>query len=201
MLYLRETNETFSNVYEAKEAILRFSRGYSASKKARATLVFEGGEYILPYPLVFSAKETPELENIYISLVCESGKARFSSLQALDTSKFKNCGDYYTYTFERDENGKFPLLRELYLSGKRLPICKSGFFTHAFAFNEENGRNCPENLEGIYVPEQAAALLSRGELGSAEITLYVEWEFFTLHIEGIDETRENSTKTAQGTCF
>ena len=188
MVYLSNTGESFSNVYDAKAAVLRFACAQDKKDHPKAELVFDEGEYTLASPLIFSAKEAPELENISLSLSCENGKASFTSQQMLTPDKFRKKGDHYIYQFEKAENGKFPALRDLYLHGKRLPICRSRFFTHAFTFSEESRRNNNENMEGIYIPEEAAALLEKGELGSAEITLYVEWEFFTLHVIGIDRT-------------
>ena len=190
MVHFRNTGEFFPDIHTAKAALLRFAAAQDKNEHPKAELVFDAGEYILSSPLVFSAKENPELKNIALSLSCENGKAAFTSQKAIEPEKFRKNGDYYIYQFEKDENGKFPALRDLYLNGKRLPICRSDFFTHAFTFSEENKRNNSENMEGIYIPEEAAVLLGQGVLGSAEITLYVEWEFFTLHITGIDNTRE-----------
>ena len=189
MIYFRNTGENFSDIHAAREAILRFARECSPQEHTETVLVFDEGEYTLSSPVIFSKEECPELENIAIKLACESGKAIFTSQKALDAEKFRKNGDYYTYQFEKDENGKYPSFRDIYLHGKRLPICKSVFFTHAFAFSDENRRNNAENFEGIYVPEEAAALLESSSLGSAEITMYVEWEFFTLHVIGVDKTR------------
>ncbi len=188
MFYLRNTGENFDDIYTARDAVLRFAKDCDPKKHAKTELVCDACEYTLTEPLVFSAKENPELENIALSLVCEKGNAAFTSQKALSAQNFRKSGDYY-YQFEKDENGKYPAFRDLYLNGKRLPICRSAVYTHAFAFSEENGRRSAENLSGIYVPEEAAALLAAGELGSAEITLYVEWEFYTLHIIGIDRAR------------
>ncbi|MBQ8862867.1 MAG: right-handed parallel beta-helix repeat-containing protein [Clostridia bacterium] len=189
MIYLRNTGESFSDIYIAREAVLNFARVCDPKEHMKTELVLDAGEYVLSSPLVFSKEENPELENISLSITCENGKATFTSQKALDGKRFIKNANYYTYQFEKDENGKFPALRDLYLHGERLPICRSAFFTHAFNFSEENKRNNSENLEGIYVPEEAAALLESGALGSAEITLYVEWDFFTLHVIGIDKTR------------
>ncbi len=189
MFYLRNTGESFSDIYEAREAVLRFARGCDPKEHTKAELVCDAGEYSLASPLVFSAKESPELANIAVSLVCEKGEATFTSQKALDVQKFRKNGDHYIYQFKKNEQGKYPSFRDLYLHGKRLPICRSKFFTHAFTFSEENNRKNAENLEGIYIPEEAAALLPANVQDSAEITFYVEWEFFTLHIIGIDKTR------------
>ena len=189
MFHLRNTGESFSDIYEAHEAVLHFARGCNPKEHTKTELVCDASEYTLAYPLVFSAKETPELANIALSLVCENGKATFTSQKTLDEENFRKIGDYYIYQFEKDENGEYPRLRDLYLNGKRLPVCRSEFFTHAFTFSEENKRNNSENLEGIYIPEDAAELLASAALGSAEITLYIEWEFFTLHVLGVDKTR------------
>lgn len=186
MIHLKQTGETFSDIYEAREAVLRLARGGEEKKRLKAELLLDSGEYVLSRPLVFSENEDAGLWRTAVSLSCENGRAVFTSKKVLSNADFEKTGDYYTYKFQRDEKGEYPRLRDLWADGKRVPICKSGMFTHAFTFLEDGRRDNRENLEGIFVPEEAAALLAGCEPCAAEITLYVEWEFFILHVLGVD---------------
>ena len=189
MIHLKQTGETFSDIYEAREAVLRLAREGEGKKRLRAELELDPGEYVLSRPLVFSQKEEDGLWRTSVSLSCENGRAVFTSKEVLEHSGFEKTGDYYTYRFARGENGEYPRLRDLYAGGARVPVCRSGTFTHSFAFCEDGGRDNRENLEGIFVPEEAAALIAGSEPCAAEITLYVEWEFFILHVIGADTSR------------
>ena len=188
MIYLKQTGETFSDIYEAREAVLRLARGGEEKKRLKAELLLDSGEYVLSRPLVFSEKEDAGLWRTAVSFSCENGRARFTSKRILDNADFEKTGEYYTYRFPRDEKGGYPRLRDLYADGARVPICRSSTFTHEFAFNEDCGRDNRENLEGIFIPEEAAELF-KGDFCFPEITFYVEWEFFILHTLGIDRTR------------
>lgn len=188
MIYFRQTGESFSDIYEAREAVLRFAREGEGKKRQRAELLLDAGEYVLTRPLVFSQKEEDGLWRTALSISCEQGRALFTSKKVLRAEDFEKSGKDYIYRFPRDASGAYPRLRDFYVDGRRVSICSTGEYTHAFAFSEENRRDNRENLEGIYVPEEAAAHLC-GELGSLEIIMHVEWEFFILHVLGVDRGR------------
>jgi hypothetical protein len=158
MIHLKQTGETFSDIYEAREAVLRLARGGEEKKRLKAELLLDSGEYVLSRPLVFSEKEDAGLWRTAVSFSCENGRALFTSKRILNNADFEKTGEYYTYRFPRDEKGEYPRLRDLYADGARVPICRSSTFTHEFAFNEDCGRDNRENLEGIFIPEEAAEL-------------------------------------------
>lgn len=189
MIYLKQTGEAFSDIYEAREAVLRLARGGEEKKRLKAELVLDSGQYVLSRPLVFSENECAGMWRTAVSLSCENGRAVFTSEKLLKKEDFEKTGEYYTYRFPRDEKGEYPRLRDLWECGKRVPMCKSGTFTHAFTFAEECGRDNRENLEGVFVPEEAGELIASCEPCGAEITLHVEWEFFILHVIGVDTAR------------
>lgn len=189
MIYFKQTGESFSDIYCAKDAVLRFARGLGERTRAKAELVLDAGVYTLEKPLVFSSNEEPALWHVLLSLVCEDGKATLTSQKSLNASDFRKTGDYYTYQFPKNKLGEYPRFRDFYVNGRRLPICRTESFIHNFDFSEDNERINSENLEGIYIPEEAAALIPDGAPMPMEITLYVEWEFFVLHAVGIDKTR------------
>ena len=189
MICFKQTGEQFSDVFAAREAVLSFARNVAEDKREKATLVFDGEEYVLTKPLVFDGNEEPALKRVLLSLICEEGAARFTSEQALDLRNFEKKDDVYIYRFERDENGNFPRFRDLYANGQRVPMCRSSKFIHAFPFERNKERLCEENLEGIFIPEEAACSLPDGDFGAMEFLIHIEWEFHILHALSVDQTR------------
>ena len=189
MIWFKQTGEYFSDIYAAREAVLSFAKNVVTEKREKAELIFDDGEYVLPKPLIFDAHTEPAFARISLSLSCEDGAASFTSAQPLSALNFQKEGDTYIYRFERDENGEFPRIRDLYVNGKRVPICRSGSFVHAFTFEPNKERLCEENLHGIYVPEEVLSCLPDGDFGSMELKLYIEWEFFVLHVISVDPSR------------
>ncbi len=189
MICFKQTGEQFSDVFAAREAVLSFAENVNAEKREKAELVFDGGEYVLTKPLVFDSDEEPALKRVLLSLACEEGTACFTSEQTLDLRDFEKKDDVYLYRFERDENGEFPRFRDFYADGRRVPMCRSAKFIHAFPFARNQERLCEANLEGIYIPEEALDCLPDGDFGSMEFLIYIEWEFFILHAVSVDKAR------------
>ena len=198
MIRFRQTGEIFSDIYAAREAVLSFAEKADSKKHEKAELIFDEDYYVLQKPLVFDAKATPALANIAISFACEDGEALFTSERALDRKKLKKNGNYYSYPFEADENGEFPRVGDFYVDGRSVSMCRSVSYTHVFTFEANKERLCEENLEGIYIPEDAAESLPAGDFGSLEMVIHMEWEFFVLHPVDVDRTRfkydENGNK-------
>ena len=189
MICFKQTGEKFSDIFEAREAVLSFAQNTHDEKRVKAELVFDDEEYVLPKPLIFDAHADPAFANISLSLMCEDGLASFTSEQVLNPSNFQKKENVYFYQFERDENGEFPRFRDFYVDGKRVPICRSSGFVHAFTFARNKERICDENLEGIYVPEEALSCLPDGDFGVMEFLIHMEWEFHLLHVLSVDKTR------------
>lgn len=181
MIYLKQTQERFEDIYSAREAVLRFAASCDPMKRTSAELVLDAGTYFLHTPLVFDKNVNPELTRIELTFSCNEGRALFTSAKKLSASDFTLENGVYVHRFPKGEDGKYPLFRDLYCGGKRAPMCTSDTFIHAFAFSEKNGRCDAENLRGFYVPEEAARLLWDGELCPMELVLYVEWEFYVMH--------------------
>ena len=198
MIKFKQTGEIFSDIYAAREAVLSFAAKADPKKHEKAELVFYEDDYVLQKPLVFDAKAEPALANIAISFVCEDGEALFTSERTLDKNQLKKNGSYYTYQFEADENGEFPRFGDFYVDGRRISVCRSSSYIHAFTFEANKERLCEENLEGIYIPEDAIESLSAVDFGALEMMIHMEWEFFILHPVALDQTRfkydENGNK-------
>ena len=189
MICFKQTGERFSDIFAAREAVLSFAKNAEPKKKERAELIFDSGEYVLSEPLIFDAKKEPALSNISLTLMCEDGKAGFTSEQVLNPLAFQKKENTYIYRFERDGNGEFPRFRDFYVNGRSVPICRSQSFIHAFPFEKGKERLCDENLEGIYIPEEAVLGLPEGDFGAMEFMIYIEWEFHVLHAVSVDKTR------------
>lgn len=196
MIRFIQTGETFSSVYDAREAVLHFAETATPENRKKAELLFDHGEYRLYEPLVFDAKKDPALRNIELSMFCVDGTAIFTSNRALPLSKIEKTGDLCTYRFSKNENGEYPYFfnlyekpRNMYEKEGRMPISISPCFTQAFGFSNENGRDNAENLEGIYVPEEMAKLIPEGDVGGLLLMIYVEWEFYYLHVLSIERER------------
>lgn len=188
MICFKQTREKFSDIFAAREAVLSFAKKTHEEKRVKAELVFDDEEYALPKPLIFDGNEEPALTNLALSLICENGTARFTSAQILDSEKFQKQGNFYVYQFEREENGEFPRFRDFYINEKRVPMCRSCGFVHAFTFARNKERICDENLEGIYVPEDALSCLPDVDFGVMELLIHMEWEFYVLHVLSVDKT-------------
>ncbi len=195
MIRLKETAESFSDIHEAKEAVIQYAKKATKENTLSATLLVDAKKYLLKKPLIFDTKENPALENIHLSILCENGGGIFTSAFPLSAQKIIKKENVYTYQFEPDLQGNFPLFHDLYEGENRLKLCTSSHFKHAFAFSNENQRNNEENLEGIYIPKEIADMLPDGDLSPMTITLYVEWEFFTLHILSVDRDHTKTDET------
>ena len=189
MICFRQTGEQFSDIYTARDAVLSYAKQVESGKREKVELILDADDYVLEKPLSFDAAQEPALKNIALSFACEDGVAQFSSRRILDTADFKKEGEYYTYQFERNENGEFPRFRDFYVDGRRAPMCRSASFIHAFAFAEGKDRLCEENLEGMYISEEALDALPDGDFGAMELMICVEWEFDVLHVEKPDMSR------------
>ena len=192
MIRLIETAEIFETIYEAREAVLRLAKKATKENKISATLLFDAKTYRLKKPLIFDISENPELENIRLSLICENGSAVFTSAFPISSEKIAKEEKYYTYQTEADSDGNYPRFNDLYEGDTRLKLCSSEHFTYAFPFSNENKRDNAENMEGIYIPKEIADRLPDGDLSPMTFTIYVEWEFYVLHVLSVDRTR---TKT------
>ncbi len=193
MIRLLETAEIFDNLYDAREAVLLYAKKATPENKLTATLLFDTKEhhYRLHKPLIFDATENPCLENIRLSILCEHSAATLTTNFPIPTSKIKKEDDVCTYHFPADSEGNYPRFSDLYegINSLRLKRATSAHFLHAFDLSNANGRDNAENSEGIYIPKEIADELPDGDLYPMTITLYVEWEFFILHVLSVDRSR------------
>lgn len=174
----------------AAETVRRLSAAADAKNRLYATLTAEAGSYSLSAPVAFDAEKTPGLAYTDLTLTAKDGRAAFTGCVPLDASRFEMCGDYYTVQLPADKEGNYPHFRDFYVDGKRLPICQSGVYRYPFTMEGEKARRGkdPRNHRGIYIPEEIATMLPEEDLYPMEITMWVEWEFFTVQVTGIDRS-------------
>ncbi|MBQ9747145.1 MAG: right-handed parallel beta-helix repeat-containing protein [Clostridia bacterium] len=189
MIRIRETNEAITDLRALRESILRFAESADEEGETPLTVVFDQGRYPMSEPLVLDANTHPALARIRLTMTCEDGVAAFDDLRPIHNELTDVHGSVRRYRLRKDKNGTPPELRELFADGVRVPLCRTPLYTHAFHLSEENRRINAENLEGIYIPKDLADTLPDGDLFPMEITLYMEWECFTLHALTVDRTR------------
>ena len=143
--------------------------------------------YTLEEPLVFSAKENPELKSVRLTLRNAPDMRPIVSSNVMITSAFDKVEgtDYYVAKLPKDENGNYPKFRDLYMNLDRMRLASSPDWRNPFPLTPAQ-RKGEEPLEGIYVPYEYAELLQKTGIAAAELKMYVQWEHTTLHIAGVD---------------
>lgn len=177
-----------SSLSAARDAVCRLAKSAEPNSRLAATLTLDEGVYPVTKPVSFNAAENEGLAYTEITLKSESGNAVISSNEVIPSEGFVKEGDAYVYRFEKDADGNYPVFRDFYVNGKRIPICRSEKFNHPFLLETENNRDTAANMAGIYIPEEVASRFGEGRLFPLELCLFVEWEFFVVRVEEIDFT-------------
>ena len=97
--------------------------------------------------------------------------------------------DYYMARI--DSGVKF---RDIYAGGRRIPLASSDYYIMKESFDNVHDLTDPVNKNGLYLSYDLVSGLESCAYPT-EYTVYVEWEFFRLHITGVDM---NDTKTVDG---
>lgn len=145
-------------------------------------------EYFLDEPFVLSAEQMSGLENVKLSLHSETG-ATFTDLVALDAGAFLPVPGqkYLCYRFAKGENGAYPLFREFYVDGKKIPMAGSEGYRNPFALGQRKNRPlAADDPMGLYVPLSLAEKLAQAPLSGTELHMYAEWEWYALRVKEID---------------
>ncbi|MCQ2385716.1 MAG: hypothetical protein MJ078_03465, partial [Clostridia bacterium] len=202
ILVQKKVHEKISvaSLTEAEDVILTAAECATAEKPVELTIELDHGTVKLDKPLVLSAKEHPGLANVSLTVKAKSGmRPVLTDMCRLDNRKFETvCGkEYVKYQFEADENGKYPLFRELFVDGKRITPARSGLFIHPFNIADKNNRRNPENMRGFYLPAEEVEMFRTYAPGRTMLNMYVEWEAYTVHLESVDfsDTKELNGKT------
>lgn len=169
-----------------REKLISLSEGLSEQTSVVAEL--DGGEYLLKRPFSLSSVENPSLSNLRLTLRAADNEAPvISSLAHIDGKDFKKVEGkpYYTYSFDKNETGEYPVFRDLYSGGKRLKFSASPIYKNPYALLKEE-RSGEKALEGIYAPYDMAKALLDGGVTNTELFMYIQWEYAVLRVTGVD---------------
>ena len=163
-----------------------------AEKRETVSLLFEKGRYSLAAPFRLSAKETPALSSLDITLSGEG--AEISSLVPIGEEPQKRK-EYFTYDFKK-EKGDFPVFREVFVDGVRLPMSVSPIWKNTDVLTEDE-RIGKAKREGFYAPIELAKKLLSAPLGTTELVVYILWIYTSFHVAAVDfdKTREVNGET------
>lgn len=178
-----------SDLAALEENIIRISGEYKPEERVELEVVFSGGEYAMTRPLTLDAEAHGELSRMSIAMRAVPGETPvIHSLSGIKSSEFKHfAGNVYKYCFAADEKGRYPVFRELYCDGVQLPIAKSESFIHPFGMPDRQNYENPENERFLYVREDVAKpLLDYGDISSAELTMFLEWEWCNAPVSSIN---------------
>lgn len=137
-----------------------------------------------------SASENPALKNLRLSFEAANNVgAKLDSLLPIPSGSFKRVegANYYVYQFPKNENGEYPVFRDLYVNGTRLKLAESPIYKNPFDLTPEHRRGEKE-LEGLYAPYDLAKSIKEHDETNAQIFMYVLHEYVALRIKEIDLT-------------
>ena len=176
----------FDDLASVQKALVSLSA--SQEERLAVTVTLDGGEYVLDKPFCLSAKECPSLLNLQITFASRKGeRAVIHSLRHIEGKRFKKAAGaaYYTYQLSKDENGQFPIFRDLYTNGNRMKFSPSPVFRNPFALLKEE-RSGEKALEGIYAPYEIAKAIAEAGITNTELFMYIQWEYAVLRVAGVD---------------
>lgn len=107
-----------------------------------------------------------------------------TALELSHFAKVKN-EEYYLYQFEKNADGSYPIFHDLYDNGRRIPIATGNRYITKVNFDNAKDRKDEANNKGIYVDRRAVEELETIAFPT-EFTIFVEWEYATLHAVGVD---------------
>ena len=128
--YVHKGGELADLATVRKSIVAAAKRAAKAGRRDRIEVVIPAGKHVVTEPFKLSAKETPELDSLDITIrAALPGASEVSSLVRMDGTKFVKAEDhdYFTYDFIKEE-GKAPLFRDFFLNFKKLPVARSRNF-------------------------------------------------------------------------
>lgn len=183
----------YQDIEAAREALLALARGaQDVGKREAVELFLEEGRYSLSAPFRLSLSEEPALSSLDITLLGEN--AQLHSLVSLG-AKPQKCKDHFTYKLKK-EGETFPIFRELFLDGARVPLSTSPVWKNTDIVTEDE-RTGKTKREGFYVPLEIAKQLVSAPIGKTELIVYILWLYASFHVSSVefDKTREVDGET------
>ena len=178
-----------------REALLALARELAANGQRDAVeVLFDEGHHSLRVPFRLSAVEEPALSALDITL--SGNAATVSSLLPILEKPQKSNG-YFTYQLKKEENGDFPIFRELFLDGIRVPTSVSPTWKNTDVLTEDE-RTGKVKREGFYVPIEIAKQLVSAPIGGTELMVYILWIYASFHVQEVDFAK---TRTKDGETY
>ena len=184
-----------NDLLSVREEILAAARDAEANGRHDTLIVdIEGGWPYLPSPFVLSATENPELAHVDITLRGKNGDTpHIHAFHRIELSSFEKVEGkpYLRYQLKADENGKYPLFHNLFFNANSISPATTRVWRNPDTITNEE-RTGEKEKAGFYIPTAVANALASGELGAAELNMYVEWEAVTIHLDGVktEDTRD-----------
>lgn len=174
----------YKTLSAAKRALLALAEQTAVGERAEAELFFEAGRYTLDAPFTLSGKETSALASLDIILSGEG--AEITDLLPVDVEPQKSK-EIFTYQLKKEKKGGYPVFRELFLNGKRVPFAKSPTWNSIDVLTPEE-RSGEKEKRGFYAPINIAKRLVNAPIGKTELVIYLLWLYTTMHICSVDFT-------------
>lgn len=183
---------TVNAVYDDLDAAMKEAKKLldkaNKNEPVTVTIVLSDGVHKLSGTSTISAKSVINAQYATLNIVANEGaRPVITGAEAIDTGKFTKVEgtDYYLYQFEADEDGKFPIYRDLWVDGVRAPIAESEIYKHGYNFENPSDHTDERNKKGLYVDKELAEKLGE-DMAACEMYLSAEWEFYVVHVEDID---------------
>ena len=174
---------------QLSEAFKKADELLSDDSAGRPNVVIElsDGEYQVNETLKIKNRETSKLT----IRAAEGANPVISGGVPIPDDSFTKVEGTDYYMAKIDSGVKF---RDIYAGGRRVPLAGSDYFIMKESFENVFDLTDPVNKNGLYLSYDLVSGLESCAYPT-EYTVYVEWEFFRLHITGVDM---NDTKTVDG---
>ncbi len=200
LLQIEKENQAPQSLEELVAEIKKLAETASEENPLELDVVLKDNRYAVKTPLVLSAAEVPGLAHTKITLHGMECKAPvLTSCEYFLNKDFKAAPGkpYYTYQMPKKEDGTYPLFREMYVDGRRVPLSTGPKMVHPFSTPPVEKRNDETYLRGMFMPIAAVKTLSENLEGSVELHGYFEWTHKVFRVTGTDlsVTREHNGET------
>ena len=196
MIHVSPSGTSLADAMTEAKTVMK--QAADAKKETSVIIELADGTYSLTEQITLDATD---FDTDYTKLTiraAEGAKPVINGMTYLDTSKFQKADgeSYYTYQFDPLSDGTYPLFYDFYDQGQLVPIAKGEIDKLPYGLSNPEERLHANNLKGLYLPLSAIEALDGFEFPT-HLTLYVEWEAFTLPIAGIDyeDTRKKEDET------
>ena len=163
--------------------------GASETDPVRVIVELEDGIYDIPGGAEITAGDFAR----FTLRGADGASPVLDGIETLEWSDFTRSedGGYYTVQLESEEDGSYPVFRDFYVDGRRVPVASTRIYQDSRG-PEFWSRRGEEEFCGMYVNAEMLQGVEDGD--GMEITIYIQWEFVRLNCTGLDWS---DTKTTQ----